>query len=68
MTAMSDPQMQGFDFGGDECVAFGDSITANRRARVLFKRGLAFMLGYNHEEAIGHFQAAIAADANCAMA
>lgn len=43
-------------------------ITANDAARKWFSHGLAWMYGYNHEEAIGCYQKAIAADANCAMA
>ena len=57
-----------YDFGPQSCVGLAYNITANDEARPLFARGLAFMLGYNHEEAIGQFQACLAADPNCAMA
>jgi len=56
------------DFGPASCVAFGDSITANDAAKALFKTGMAYMLNYNHEMAIGTFQKAIEADADCMMA
>ena len=47
------------DFGPASCVAFGDSITGNDEAKKLFKTGMAYMLNYNHEMAIGTFQEAL---------
>lgn len=43
-------------------------ITANEPARAWFAHGLAWIYGYNHEEAIGCLMKAAAADPTCAMA
>lgn len=43
-------------------------ITANKNALGWFEHGLAWMYGYNHEEAISCFTKAAEADADCAMA
>lgn len=42
--------------------------TESNDAQIWFDRGLAWIYGYNHEEAIVCFENAIAADPNCAMA
>jgi tetratricopeptide (TPR) repeat protein len=58
-----------YDWGNeDETLTLAKKITANEKGRAWFKHGLAWMLGYNFEEAIPCYQKAIAADANCAMA
>eukprot|EP01065_Artemidia_motanka_P033349 TRINITY_DN40334_c0_g1_i1.p1 TRINITY_DN40334_c0_g1~~TRINITY_DN40334_c0_g1_i1.p1 ORF type:complete len:660 (+),score=204.91 TRINITY_DN40334_c0_g1_i1:57-1982(+) len=43
-------------------------LTANDAARQWFHRGLAWMYGYNHEEAVRCFESALEADPKCAMA
>ena len=62
-----------YNFGPEDAkagpFAFARSITcASDEARVLWARAFVFMLNYNHEEAIGCFQACLKADAACAMA
>jgi tetratricopeptide (TPR) repeat protein len=42
--------------------------TASPRAQRYFDQGLAFLYGFNHEEAIRSFEAAAAHDPSCAMA
>ena len=42
--------------------------TASPDAQAWFDRGLAWMYGYHHEEAITCFRRAIEADPECAMA
>ena len=53
-----------YDLGG-----FGRPVTTgSAEAQCWVDRGLAWIWGYNHEEAIRCFRAALAADADCAMA
>lgn len=53
-----------FDLG-----AYSWSITPScKAAQIWFDRGLAWVYGYNHEEAIVCFERAVQADPNCAMA
>lgn len=42
--------------------------TASEAAQIWFDRGLVWIYGYNHEAAIRCFEAALKADADCAMA
>ena len=42
--------------------------TASRAAQIWFSRGLNWCFGFHHEEAIHCFEAALAADPDCAMA
>ena len=42
--------------------------TRSSEAQLWFDRGLAWMYGYNHEEAIACFRRALEADSRCAMA
>lgn len=42
--------------------------TGSTEAQLWFDRGLNWCFGYHHEEAIGCFEKALAADPNCAMA
>eukprot|EP01062_Namystynia_karyoxenos_P004971 TRINITY_DN11756_c0_g1_i1.p1 TRINITY_DN11756_c0_g1~~TRINITY_DN11756_c0_g1_i1.p1 ORF type:complete len:641 (+),score=192.93 TRINITY_DN11756_c0_g1_i1:86-2008(+) len=44
------------------------ALSATPEADVWFHRGLAWTYGYNHEEAVRCFDAAVAADPKCAMA
>ncbi len=49
--------------------AYGRAITTSSpEAQVWFDRGLNWVFGYNHGEAIACFKKAIAADPGCAMA
>eukprot|EP01064_Diplonema_japonicum_P003239 TRINITY_DN12116_c0_g1_i1.p1 TRINITY_DN12116_c0_g1~~TRINITY_DN12116_c0_g1_i1.p1 ORF type:complete len:567 (+),score=138.30 TRINITY_DN12116_c0_g1_i1:76-1776(+) len=43
-------------------------ITATPEAQVWFDRGLAWMYGYNHEEAVFCFEKSVEVDPGCAMA
>ncbi len=45
-----------------------DVTTSSPEAQTWFDRGLVWIYGYNHEEAITCFERAIAADPGCAMA
>ncbi len=56
--------MEYFDLG-----PFSRTITTNSpAAQVWFDRGLTWVYGYNHMEAIACFQQTLQQDANCAMA
>ena len=58
-----------YDWGSPDNVGFARHITAaNEEARAAFAEGLAFMLNYNHEQAIAMFMKCLAADPKCAMA
>ena len=56
--------MHYYDLGTYECAI----STQSDQAQLWFNRGLNWLFGYNHQEAIACFQRAIDADANCAMA
>jgi hypothetical protein len=63
------PEIKDYNFGPASNLALADKITTKSRpARVAFAKGLAFMLNYNHEMAIGCFTECIKADPDCAMA
>jgi len=57
-----------YDWGDATNVSLAKYITANDEARTCFAEGLAFMLNYNHEQAIAKFQEALEKDSKCAMA
>ena len=56
--------MHYYDLGTYECA----TSTQSDQAQLWFNRGLNWLFGYNHQEAIACFQRAIDADANCAIA
>ena len=56
--------MHYYDLGTYECAI----STQSDQAQLWFNRGLNWLFGYNHQEAIACFQRAIDADAKCAMA
>ena len=56
--------MEYYDLG-----SYGRPVTtSSAEAQTWFDRGLVWLYGYNHEEAIVCFEKAIEYDANCAMA
>ncbi|MEM8632892.1 MAG: tetratricopeptide repeat protein [Pseudomonadota bacterium] len=56
--------MDYFDLG-----AFTRAVTTSSgQAQMWFSRGLIWLYGYNHEEAVVCFEKAVAADPNCGMA
>ena len=56
--------MDYFDLGG-----FGRLVTTKSNdAQLWFNRGLAWIYGFNHEEAVHCFEKALTADPACAMA
>lgn len=67
---INDPTKYGpYDYGDkSKTLTLAAKITANDKARGWFEHGLAWMYGYNHEEAIACYTKALEADPNCAMA
>ena len=43
------------------------AVSAVANAQTWFDRGLVWLFGYNHEEAIACFEKAVAADPDCAL-